>query len=96
MRSFEALERRDLLSAMAAHVTPPLVPHHIGGSPVSPAWTSGYQQGLAPSQMRHAYSVDQITFSGNIAGDGTGQTIAIVDPYDDPNVLSDLDVFDHQ
>ena len=33
-----------------------------------------------------------ISFAG-IQGDGRGQTIAIVDAYDDPNALSDLNYF---
>ncbi|HWB53716.1 MAG TPA: S53 family peptidase, partial [Tepidisphaeraceae bacterium] len=49
--------------------------------------------GLTPAEMRAAYGVDQISFA-NIVGDGTGQTIAIVDAYDDPNALSDLQAFD--
>jgi subtilase family serine protease len=52
---------------------------------------------LTPVQVRHAYGFDQIAFSANgrsIAGDGTGQTIAIVDAYDDPNIASDLKAFD--
>jgi hypothetical protein len=44
--------------------------------------------GYTPGQIRHAYGFDQIN------GDGTGQTIAIVDAYDDPNIFKDLDVFD--
>src|SRR5205823_6189688 len=47
-----------------------------------------------PAQIRHAYGFDQITFSNGVKGDGTGQTIAIVDAYDDPNIFKDLDVFD--
>src|SRR5262245_17968146 len=52
---------------------------------------------FTPAQIRHAYGFDQITFSANgatIAGDGSGQTIAIVDAYDDPNIQSDLAHFD--
>ena len=45
---------------------------------------------LTPAQVRHIYSFDQIS---NL---GSGQTIAIVDAYDDPNILSDADVFDKQ
>lgn len=47
-------------------------------------------QGYTPAQIRHAYGFDQIT------GDGTGQTIAIVNAFDDPNIESDLRVFDKQ
>jgi hypothetical protein len=44
--------------------------------------------GYTPSQIRHAYGFDKIS------GDGTGQTVAIIDAYDDPNIFKDLDVFD--
>src|SRR5260370_8374812 len=42
----------------------------------------------APSQLLHAYGFDNLPY------DGTGQTIPIVDPYDNPNVPSDLPTFD--
>src|SRR5262245_50789520 len=45
-----------------------------------------------PAQVAHAYGVDQIMF-GSVEGDGTGQTIAIVDAYDAPNIVSDLTTF---
>ena len=45
---------------------------------------------LTPAQIRHIYSLDQIS---NL---GQGQTIAIVDAYDDPNIFSDADTFDNQ
>lgn len=41
-----------------------------------------------PGQIRHAYGFDQLGL------DGSGQTIAIVDAYDDPTIASDLHVFD--
>jgi hypothetical protein len=48
-----------------------------------------------PQQVRQAYGFNQITFeNGAIPGDGRGQTIAIVDAYDDPNIGSDLHNFD--
>src|SRR2546425_9547854 len=43
--------------------------------------------GLSPSQVRHGYGFDQI------ANQGEGQIIAIVDAYDDPNIASDLNAF---
>jgi streptogramin lyase len=46
---------------------------------------------LVPLQVRHAYAFDKLPLARN---DGTGQTIAIVDAYDDPNVFQDLDTFD--
>jgi hypothetical protein len=62
--------------------------------------------GFEPNQLRHFYNVDSVTF-GQIAGDGSGQTIAIIDAYDqshllpttDPNYAtsgSDLYEFDQQ
>jgi subtilase family serine protease len=43
---------------------------------------------LSPAQIRHAYGFDQL------GSTGAGQTIAIVDAYDHPNVYNDLNVFD--
>ncbi len=48
---------------------------------------------LVPAQVREAYGINQINF-GSVAGDGSHQTIAIIDSGDDPNMLSDLDSFD--
>ena len=42
--------------------------------------------GFTPQQISTAYGIDQIGF-GAIKGDGTGETIAIVDAYDDPNLV---------
>jgi hypothetical protein len=56
------------------------------------------QGAFGPSQVRHAYGFDQISFMNRlgqtITGDGRGQSIAIVDAYDDPNIASDLATFD--
>ncbi len=50
---------------------------------------------FSPDEIRHAYGFDNIAFgNGSIAADGSGQTIAIVDAYDDPNIGSDLHNFD--
>jgi subtilase family serine protease len=40
-----------------------------------------------PAQMRHAYGLDQLS------NNGAGVTIAIVDAFDDPNALADLNQF---
>jgi len=45
---------------------------------------------LAPAQVRHAYGFDQVT------NQGAGQTIGIVDAYDDAKAESDLGVFSGQ
>ena len=42
---------------------------------------------MSPSATRHAYGFDQIV------NQGAGQVIGIVDAYDDPNIESDLGVF---
>ena len=43
-----------------------------------------------PAQIRSAYGISALS------EDGTGQTIAIVDAYDDPNIDQALDAFDSQ
>ncbi len=57
--------------------------------------------GYSPYQIRGAYGLEAyvagmltnpISFNG-IPGDGRGQTIAIVDAYDDPTALDDLNYF---
>jgi hypothetical protein len=54
--------------------------------------------GYNVAQVTHAYGLDAITFpsaSGQrIAGDGSGETIALIEAYNDPNLASDLHVFD--
>jgi subtilase family serine protease len=62
---------------------PPGGVNPLGGGPLAPA-------GLSPAQLRHIYSLDQIS---NL---GSGQTLAIVDAYDDPNIFNDADTFDQQ
>jgi hypothetical protein len=49
-----------------------------------------------PAQISHAYAFDQVTLADGSTGDGTGQTIAIVDAYNAPNIVQDLHVFDQQ
>jgi hypothetical protein len=78
--SCESLEARELPATFA--------PTYLAG-PASSAGPSGY----TPAEIRHAYGFDQISFNG-IAGNGSGQTIAIVDAYDDPNIAGDLHQFD--
>jgi hypothetical protein len=71
---------------------------HDNGSPAPP------QSSYSPQQIWSAYGISSIMF-GNIKGDGMGQTIAIVDAYDNPAFLdtsdpnfdsSDLHQFDKQ
>ena len=45
-----------------------------------------------PSQIAQAYGINLISFAGT-AGTGAGQTIAIVDAYNDPAIISDANSF---
>ena len=57
-----------------------------GLSLAAPAGTTAY----TPAQIRSAYGVN------SLSEDGTGQTIAIVDAYNDPEIDLALDTFDSQ
>jgi subtilase family serine protease len=46
------------------------------------------------AQIRSAYGINSIPNFGTATADGTGQTIAIIEDYNDPTVLTDLDAFD--
>jgi hypothetical protein len=83
----EMLESRDLPAIFA----PAYLSAHAPGraAPMSTAGPTGY----TPTQVRHAYGFDQVSFGG-VAGDGRGQTIAIVDAYNDPSIANDLHQFD--
>jgi subtilase family serine protease len=85
----EALEVRELLTV----AYPAALLFHPGT--LVPASGTGQPAGLSPAQVRHAYGFDQISFSnGAVKGDGSGQTIAIVDAYDQPNLAGNLATFD--
>ncbi len=49
--------------------------------------------GYTAAQIRAAYGFSNVSF-GSTAADGRGQTIAIIDAYNDPNITSDLAAFD--
>ncbi|MFL5329419.1 MAG: hypothetical protein ACJ8C4_10940 [Gemmataceae bacterium] len=76
----ELLETRDLPST----VMPDLARRKVNG--VTPAATSA-PTGVSVSSIRSAYGFNGITF-GEVVGDGSGQTIAIIDAYDDPKFVS--------
>jgi subtilase family serine protease len=57
-----------------------------------PAASSGIS-GYTPAQIKAAYGISSLSF-GSTSADGTGQTIAIIDAYNDPNIASDLAAFD--
>lgn len=75
------------VSAFAADYLQKPVHHPIRIIP--PTLTSvNAPQGLTPQQVKKAYGIDQLQ------GQGNGQIIAIIAAYDDPNIASDLAVFD--
>ncbi len=78
------LESRALLSTTVTHPTFVLEPFAGGSGPGG---------GFTPAQLQTAYGFSSINFNGT-AGTGKGETIAIVDAFDDPNIQSDLNTFD--
>jgi subtilase family serine protease len=67
----------------------------VNSGDVSPHGAPGQPAGFSPSQISQAYGFNRITFNnGTIQGNGAGQTIAIIDAYNQPNIVSDLHVFD--
>ena len=93
----EALEDRLLLSA-----TPTAAPTFIvegraiapkSAQPAaSPSVQPAFVAPLNPTQMQAAYGVNLISFNG-VKGTGQGQTIAIVDAYNDPDIIADANSF---
>ena len=98
---WEPLETRQLL---ATAVFPAAIASGEGTQPatiqpslsLTPLMSSGSPTGLSPAQLATAYGVNQIAFKGNVVGNGSGQTIAIIDAYYDPSIQSDLSKFDSQ
>ena len=78
------LERRDLLSATQFKPDFLVLPH-----------ASTSVAGYTPAQLRAAYGFNNASF-GSTTADGRGQTIAIIDAYNDPNIASDLNTFNAQ
>jgi hypothetical protein len=90
----ETLEDR----LLPAGATPTYLVDHQA---VQPAYASA-PVGLTAAEVRAAYGINQVSLGG-VAGNGAGQTIAIIDAYDDPQfvdstsanfVNSDLHQFD--
>ncbi len=90
----ERLEDRWLPSVMS----PDFIIYHPVGEPQATGGSSTYS-GTTPAVMQTAYGIttstgaDLLTF-GAVAGNGAGQTIAIVDAYNQPNIVNDLANFD--
>src|SRR5262245_38019144 len=58
--------------------------------------TRNLMAAFTPTQLVHAYGFDLVSLAGGVKGDGSGQTIAIVDAFDDPSIGSDLSTFSNQ
>lgn len=67
-------------------VSPQALPHQ-------PIYDNGPLVSYTPAQIRAAYGFNQATLPNGAPANGAGQTIAIVDPYHDPTILSDLGTF---
>jgi subtilase family serine protease len=65
-------------------------PHYLINTATASAPSGPPTSAFTPAQVRHAYGFDQVT------NQGAGQTIGIVDAYDDANAESDLGVFSKQ
>ena len=85
----EGLESRRLLSATA--VAAPLA-----ALVMSSASSSDVVSGYSPDQVSQAYGFHHISASASPQAAGSGQTIAIVNAFDDPAIASDLHQFDQR
>jgi len=56
--------------------------------------------GLTPAQLTAAYGLNAITLTSSagktVKGDGSGETIALIEAYNDPTIASDLHTFDQR
>jgi hypothetical protein len=89
----EALEDRRLYSAVPQIMHTTFRRKPVAAGTAQPLTGSATPSGVTPAQMRKAYGQDSISF-GSVTGDGSGQTIAIIDAYNEPTLASDLASFD--
>lgn len=90
--SLESLECRELLSATGFEPMPMQAPAFEGAAHVGAS--NAAASAFSPDQIRHAYGFDRIYFNnGTVAGDGRGQTIALIETSADPYIVSDAGQF---
>ena len=66
-----------------------------GASPATTGSSSPPSAAYTPTEILNAYGFSQVTFSnGTIQGNGAGQTIALIDANNDPDITADLATFD--
>ena len=75
---------------MARAQSPSWAPHYFIHQAAGASLSAPPTTAFTPSQIRHAYGFDLVT------NQGAGQTIALVDAYDDANAANDLAVFSKQ
>jgi hypothetical protein len=91
----EMLESRLLLS-----VSNPIAPPPLPDQPEPLQGIVGTPQSLDPALLNDAYGFNDISYQPGgpggpiVPANGTGQTIAIVDPYGSPTIIQDLETFD--
>jgi subtilase family serine protease len=92
---FEALECRWVPSASIGSLDTTAIDQVVTPNldVITPLASSSGPTGLTPAQVKAAYGFSSVKF-GSVVGNGAGQTIAIVDAYNDPNIKSDLGKFD--
>ena len=92
--SIEAMESRRLLSAAVGDVLSNSTALFSDRHQVRPQLHQSIsylpEDGISPAQIKKTYGLDKVS------GDGTGQTIAIIDAYHHPNIVSDLKTFSRQ
>jgi subtilase family serine protease len=81
--AIEMLESRCFLSAQGVATPQYQVIHPASVTNPDPI-------GFTPAQIRAAYGFDQVAYTG------AGQTIAIIDAYNDPNIVADTAKFSQQ
>jgi subtilase family serine protease len=101
--NLEQLEARVLLSATdssmaAALAETGIMTPALEAPAVSPFDTISAHSSYTPAQIRAAYGFNSIVFTNSkgqkVTGDGTGETIAIIDAYNDTHIAVDLRAFD--
>lgn len=89
------LEELETRLVPSADLSIPIATPSVQMTVSSAATPAGQPAGFSPQQISQAYGFNQISFAnGTIQGNGSGQTIAIVDAYNDPHIASDLAAFD--
>jgi len=91
---FEHLEIRQVLSAASVSTEPVATPDIVILPSAKPNLAPLTPEGFTPTQIRQAYGFNSIAFPGGIQANGKGTTIAIVDAFNNPTIVSDLNTFD--